>query len=99
MLKDMAKRISKAAGRPKRPSDVNQLAQHLVRASIEMTNTQSKTSEEPSDLEISRVMAALGRKGGKIGGKRRLETLTQEQRSRIAYEAAQARWSKQAKKP
>jgi len=43
---------------------------------------------------ISQVMAAMGAKGGKIGGKRRLETMTDTQRSRIAKKAAKARWSK-----
>jgi hypothetical protein len=50
--------------------------------------------EAPSTSEISRVMAELGRRGGKIGGKARMKTLTQEQRSLIAYKAAQARWAK-----
>jgi len=53
----------------------------------------------PTKDEVSRVMAALGRKGGKVGGKRRMETLTQEQRSQIAFKAAQARWGKKTKKP
>ena len=43
---------------------------------------------------LSRVMAEMGRKGGKIGGKRRLETLTPSERSRIAKKAAMARWKK-----
>lgn len=43
---------------------------------------------------LSAYMAALGRKGGKIGGKRRLETLTDERRSEIASQAARAMWAK-----
>ena len=39
-------------------------------------------------------MAAMGRKGGKIGGKRRLETMTPEQRQEIALKAAKTRWAK-----
>lgn len=39
-------------------------------------------------------MALMGRKGGKIGGKKRAENMTQEQRSQSASEAAKARWSK-----
>jgi hypothetical protein len=38
-------------------------------------------------------MAELGRKGGKKGGKRRLETMTAKERSQVAKKAAQARWS------
>jgi len=48
----------------------------------------------PDSATISRVMAAMGARGGKIGGKRRLETMTDTQRSRIAKKAAKARWSK-----
>ncbi len=47
---------------------------------------------------VSQVMAEMGRKGGLIGGKRRLETLTSERRSEIASAAAKARWSKKRKK-
>jgi hypothetical protein len=39
-------------------------------------------------------MAAIGRKGGQIGGKRRLKTMTKTQRSKIAAKAANARWKK-----
>ena len=44
--------------------------------------------------ELSKVMAALGRLGGRIGGKRRLETMSQEERSAVASKAARARWKK-----
>jgi len=39
-------------------------------------------------------MAAIGRKGGQIGGKRRLKTMTKEQRRKVAARAARARWKK-----
>jgi len=42
---------------------------------------------------VSLVMAEMGRKGGKIGGKRRLQTMTAEERSAVALKAAKARWS------
>jgi len=42
-------------------------------------------------------MAAIGRKGGRIGGKRRLITLSKEERKRIATGAARARWQKKPK--
>jgi len=53
---------------------------------------------ETTKSDISRVMAAMGRRGGKIGGKRRLTTMTPEQRSQIAFKAAQTRWAKNKKK-
>ena len=43
---------------------------------------------------VQQVMRQMGAKGGKIGGKRRLETMTDEQRRRSAKRAAKARWSK-----
>jgi hypothetical protein len=57
----------------------------------------SRVEEAPPVMDsamISQVMAAMGAKGGRIGGKRRLETMTDTQRTRIAKKAAKARWSK-----
>jgi len=50
---------------------------------------------------ISQVMAEMGRRGGQIGGKRRLETMTPEERKAAAQVAINARWDKYraAKKP
>jgi hypothetical protein len=87
----MPKRVKKARTGSK---DANQLAHGLVRGIIDRT----ETPQQPTTDEVSRVMAALGRKGGKIGGKRRLETMTPERRSEIALRAARARWNKAAKK-
>jgi hypothetical protein len=39
-------------------------------------------------------MAAIGRKGGQIGGKRRMKTMTKAERSKVATKAAKARWKK-----
>ena len=47
---------------------------------------------------LSKAMAEMGRKGGRIGGKRRMETLTAKRRKQIAKKAAQARWKKTSKK-
>ncbi len=54
---------------------------------------------EASETSVSRavalqVMREMGRKGGRIGGKRRLVTMTPEQRKQIASGAAKARWDK-----
>lgn len=78
----MLKRVKKPS------SDTNQLARQLV----ELT-TQDRVPE-PTPEELSRVMAAIGRKGGKIGGKRRMETMTPAERSAVARKAAGARWKK-----
>jgi hypothetical protein len=42
---------------------------------------------------VQQVMREMGAKGGRIGGKRRLETMTDEQRKRSARKAAKARWA------
>ena len=39
---------------------------------------------------VSEVMRAMGRKGGQIGGKRSLETMTPEERSARAKKASDA---------
>jgi hypothetical protein len=62
-------RDSKGRPRKKRHSDINQLAHLLGELSTEQ---QSRAATEPTSAEISRVMAALGRKGAKID--RRTET-------------------------
>jgi len=51
----------------------------------------------PSKSEISRIMSAMGKKGGKIGGKRSMETMTPEDRKWRALQAAKARWAKRKK--
>ena len=43
-----------------------------------------------SKTTISEVMRQMGRKGGKIGGKRSLETMTPEERSARAKKASLA---------
>lgn len=47
---------------------------------------------------ISEVMRAMGRKGGKIGGKRSLETMTPEERSARAKNASMAAAVKRTQK-
>jgi hypothetical protein len=71
----------------KRPTDVNELAKALV---------DEATGEVPSvgpDAGKDPAAVALGRKGGLIGGKRRAEKMTPEERAESARKAAQARWA------
>lgn len=87
---------------PKRKStprlDAVQNARRVVLESVGATEAAPEATK-PSRTLISQVMAEMGRKGGKIGGKRRLETLSNRRRRQIAKEAAQARWAKRKKKP
>jgi hypothetical protein len=75
----------------KRPAEVNQFARHLVDVS---TQEYGDTIALPTKPQISLLMAELGRKGGKIGGKRRMDTMTAKERTKVAKKAAAARWSK-----
>lgn len=81
------------------PKRISKHSQDVAQAAFQMVH-QLTPSDEPEDSintspsDISRVMAAMGRKGGRIGGKRRLITMTQEQRRKIAQDAAKARWLK-----
>jgi hypothetical protein len=86
----MPKRISKKRDirptRPKRPKDVNQWANQMVREST------GGGQQEIKKTEVSRIMSAMGRKGGKISGARRMRNLSPEKRSEIALKAAKGRW-------
>jgi len=84
------KRTAKAKRSPQ--PDFNQVAQRLVRMSTEGTGPGEV--QTPSKSEISRVMAELGRRGGKVGGKRRAANMTEAQRSNAAAAAAKARWAR-----
>jgi hypothetical protein len=73
-----------------RPRDVNQLAYTIVQiATGEIEDTVKK-----EDVGKNAAAVALGRLGGKKGGKARAEALTLEQRQEIARKAAAARWGK-----
>ena len=65
-----------------------------VRYLVEGATSESDAILPPTRSQISSCMAAMGRKGGRIGGKRRLETMTAAQRSAAARKAAEARWKK-----
>lgn len=88
----MPKRISRE------PLDVNQAAFQMVQRSTVEPEVQAtpkkKQAVKATKAEISRVMSAMGRRGGRVGGKRRLETMTPEERKDVALKAAKARWAK-----
>jgi hypothetical protein len=78
----MPKRISNKL------SDPNQIAASIVSLA---------TNDEPTGLDkalLSHVMSEMGRKGGKIGGKRSLQTMTAKARKKRAAKAANARWKR-----
>lgn len=76
------------ATHPKRPRDVNQLAKLIVDISTgEVEDENPDAGKNPNKIES-------GRKGGVVGGAKRAQSLTPEQRSEIAKKAAAARWTK-----
>jgi hypothetical protein len=66
-----------------RKEDVNQLATKIVAIATASNENGARS-----------VMAEMGSKGGKIGGKRRAENMSPQQRRAAASLAARARWSK-----
>jgi hypothetical protein len=61
---------------------------------LSLPHLPKKRRQSKANAEISRVMSAMGKKGGRIGAKRRMITMTAEQRSQVALKAAKARWEK-----
>ena len=49
----------------------------------------------PADIRA--FFVEMGARGGRIGGKRRLETITPERRKEIAKKAVAARWERKRK--
>ena len=80
----------------KRPRDTNvRAASTVARATHqepEETDEQTTPLPEPTPEERHAAAVALGRLGGKKGGKARAAKLTPEERSESARKAARARW-------
>jgi len=70
----------------KRPRDLNRLAAQIVKAATE--------GEIPPESTKNPAAVALGKLGGKKGGRARAEKLTPERRREIAQRAAATRWAK-----
>lgn len=89
--------MPKRTGKEKRPTDVNQLARFLVDQSTreQSAGTSNVVQMVPAERKKNPAAVALGRLGGKKGGRVRAERLTPEQRSQSASKAARTRWAKQ----
>jgi hypothetical protein len=72
----------------KLPADTNKRAKAIV----DIATGESENSPTEQDA-IKAAAAALGRKGGLVGGKARAKSLTAKQRSDIAKKAAAKRWN------
>lgn len=78
-----------ASKQERRPRDPNELAFNVVREAVG-----DEEKFEPEEREKNPHAVALGRLGGKKGGKARAEKLTADERREIARKAAEARWKK-----
>ena len=58
-----------------------------------LKNQPAEPSPEQVKAILSAHMAAIGAKGGKVSGAKRMQ-MPKEQRRKIAQKAAQARWGK-----
>ena len=84
----------RSSNRPKRNEDPNEAAFRVIQeATREDADDDPEPAPEPPPKNPAAV--ALGRLGGKKGGRARAEALSPEQRKEIARKAAQARWKKE----
>ena len=74
------------ATKPKRPRDANQLAKLVIDIA---------TGERENDKPTESARQRAGRAGGLRGGKSRMAALSEEERLRLAQQAASVRWSKE----
>lgn len=79
-----AKRIK----RPRDPVELGKLIGDILTGQV-----QDAPVLHPVDLNKDQAAVALGRKGGLKGGRARADSLTPEQRKKIAQDAAKKRWS------
>lgn len=75
------------SSKPRRPRDPNELAKMVVDIAT------GEVEDGNPDFGKNPHAVALGRMGGKKGGKARADKLSPERRREIARLAAQARWS------
>jgi ribosomal protein S12 len=79
------------AKQSKKPADLNRLAAAIVGDATDDASERTDDGKDPAAV-------ALGRKGGKKGGKTRAARMTPKQRSDAARKAARARWESSGEK-
>jgi hypothetical protein len=75
--------------RPRDPVELGKLIGDILTCQVE-----DRAPFPPEDKSKDRSAALLGRKGGLVGGRGRADSLTPEQRKKIAQDAAKKRWRK-----
>ncbi|HEY6325639.1 MAG TPA: hypothetical protein VIW73_03860 [Candidatus Cybelea sp.] len=76
----------------KAPEDFNVNAARIVAIATGQDLPKPKKPARQLAPKKNPHAVALGRRGGKVGGKARAEALTAEERRSIAVKAARARW-------
>jgi hypothetical protein len=82
--------MPKRSSKRKRPTDINQLAAHIVAQSTGQTQPKPAPADGKNPAAV-----ALGRLGGLKGGKARAAKLSPTKRKEIARKAAKTRWNNQ----
>jgi hypothetical protein len=90
----MPERSSK---RKKKETDFTVTAFRVVQEATGQSEQPKAKEPEPPTEGKNPHAVALGRMGGKAGGRARAQSLTPEQRSEIAKKAAAKRWGASAK--
>lgn len=89
----MPKPLRKAKKRPS--ADPNLRAHQLIAEHMRLTDQAEAEIVSPDfETQYKARMARLGAKGGKIGGKRRMGSMSDPEKSALGLKAATARWSK-----
>ncbi len=79
----------------RKTEDANETAFRVMQEST--SKMVKPIADTPTSSDISRVMAELGRRGGKVGGVKRAASMSPSRRSEIALNAARARWESKSK--
>ena len=85
---------NRSSKRKKKDHDFTVNAFRIVQEATGEAEEEQAPEPEPDIGDKNPHAVALGRLGGKKGGKARAEKLTPEQRQEIARKAARARWGK-----
>lgn len=70
----------------------------MARYLVEQSTAEPEAAPQIPPAALSAYMSAIGRKGGAIGGKRRMAALPETEKSALGLKAATARWVKERAK-
>jgi hypothetical protein len=79
---------AKRLPRPRDPVQLGKLIGDILTGQVE-----DRAANHPADPNKNQAAVELGRKGGLKGGRARADSMTPEQRKKIAQDAAKKRWN------